>query len=304
MSEDRTVYVLESLKRYDPDAEWEKQQLTFSMGCGWAATMYKEQAEVYLKDLRENYPDATFPHNNELRIQDYIPASELEKLREELKGVNVACEGQEEVTLQCMEMSKRQNVTIDNLKVEIERIKYDGPQGSWMCDYCDLFIVSQVINVQQGTVGIPRIQKIPDCSSGCGPMRPLTWKEAAANQNEGFKRLNKVIDEREKERDKWANAAKANYNACGKLQEEINRLKKGEFTKAEIHNFCHSLNENVSREEFEKACKEYQDSLYGDKDTPDNLVRINIDAICVMGHEYRTSLDTPGNCWCGALRKT
>ena len=47
------------------------------------------------------------------------------------------------------------------------------------------------------------------------------------------------------------------------LRRENDRLLAGDFTKEEIHNFCHKLPETVSRCEFEKGCREYQDKLYG-----------------------------------------
>jgi len=262
--------------------------------------MHLEQAEVFLKDLRENYPDATFPHNNELRIQEYVPATEAEKW-----------------------------------KAEAKRIKYDGPRGHWKCDECDFALMVQAINVAQGTIGVLRVQQVPDCSNCNTPMRPLTWKEACANQDAGYKRLNEVIDEREeqlkklkaglknnntdfelafldayldkfkaltRERDDWGRIAEHNKDAfdgsleswnkaikdlkdelevaqgfhkvavaernlahhqLDKRDKEIDRLKQGDFTKEEIHEFCHKLAETVPRQEFEKGCRDYQLKLYG-----------------------------------------
>lgn len=43
---------------------------------------------------------------------------------------------------------------------------------------------------------------------------------------------------------------------------ENNRLRAGNFTREEIHGFCHHLAETVPREEFERGCKEYQQRLY------------------------------------------
>ena len=49
------------------------------------------------------------------------------------------------------------------------------------------------------------------------------------------------------------------------LRQEVARLKRGEFTHEEVHEFCHILPEVVSRDEFEECCKKYCDKLYGEK---------------------------------------
>lgn len=36
---------------------------------------------------------------------------------------------------------------------------------------------------------------------------------------------------------------------------------------------------------------------------PDTLIRVNVTKTCAAGHEYVTSFDTPGNCWCGDKAK-
>ena len=43
----------------------------------------------------------------------------------------------------------------------------------------------------------------------------------------------------------------------------IRRLLAGDFTKREIHNFCHKLPETVSSLEFASGCMAYQTELYG-----------------------------------------
>lgn len=51
------------------------------------------------------------------------------------------------------------------------------------------------------------------------------------------------------------------------LVAEIRRLKRGDFTKAEIHNLCHNLHEknsNCTLAEFQEGCKEFQNKLFGD----------------------------------------
>ena len=47
------------------------------------------------------------------------------------------------------------------------------------------------------------------------------------------------------------------------LRAELDRLKSGEFTKEEVHNFCHNLESTVSAQEFCNGCERYQQELYG-----------------------------------------
>jgi len=233
---------------------------------------------------------------NDLTEENEQLSARIDQLEEEIVGLNVACEDQEQSTLDSMELSKRLRTELDKAEVELNRVRYDGPRGNWKCPECDFFAVVQAINVNTGTVGVPRIQEVPKCSNNCGPMRPLTWKEACANQDAGYKRLNEVMDDREeqlkklkdglrnnntkfdmalldayienfktikRERDDWRAIAEHNHGICVDMNEELVRLKKGDFTKEEIHEFCHKLAETVPREEFEQGCKNYQDKLYG-----------------------------------------
>ncbi len=58
-------------------------------------------------------------------------------------------------------------------------------------------------------------------------------------------------------------ALKLAWDRIGILEAENLRLLCGDFTPEEIHGFCHKLPATVSRCEFEKGCKEFQDKLYG-----------------------------------------
>lgn len=51
------------------------------------------------------------------------------------------------------------------------------------------------------------------------------------------------------------------------LQEENERLKRGEFTPEEVQNFCHNLKGTLK--EFCKGCEEYQQKLYGSSPAAD-----------------------------------
>ena len=44
---------------------------------------------------------------------------------------------------------------------------------------------------------------------------------------------------------------------------ELDRLRSGDFTPEEIHNFCHKLPETVSAKDFASGCMAYQTQLYG-----------------------------------------
>ena len=46
------------------------------------------------------------------------------------------------------------------------------------------------------------------------------------------------------------------------LRQDRARLLAGDFTPEEIHNFCHKLPSTVSKDEFNRGCREYQDMLY------------------------------------------
>ena len=78
------------------------------------------------------------------------------------------------------------------------------------------------------------------------------------------------------------------------LRKENDRLLAGDFTKEEIHKFCHKLPETVSRCEFEQGCREYQNKLYGES-VPSSL---SDDSLCIC---YKDSNGTrkcpvhPGN---------
>lgn len=65
-------------------------------------------------------------------------------------------------------------------------------------------------------------------------------------------------------------AARLGWNACEleknkkilELRKKIERYERGDFTRDEIHNFCHNLEKTVSLEEFKRGCKEYQNKLF------------------------------------------
>lgn len=51
-----------------------------------------------------------------------------------------------------------------------------------------------------------------------------------------------------------------------KLEAEITRLKRGDFTEEEFQNLCHNLSEKVEDEcKFKEGCIAYQKKLFGDK---------------------------------------
>ena len=52
---------------------------------------------------------------------------------------------------------------------------------------------------------------------------------------------------------------------------ELDRLRSGDFTKEEIHNFCHKLDKTVSAREFANGCMAYQTQLYGSSPVMDLL---------------------------------
>lgn len=72
----------------------------------------------------------------------------------------------------------------------------------------------------------------------------------------------------------WADVAMQWINAAN---DELARLKRGEFKPEEIQEFCHKLPETVSAREFADGCAAYQRTLYGcapDADRhPDSLLR-------------------------------
>lgn len=47
------------------------------------------------------------------------------------------------------------------------------------------------------------------------------------------------------------------------LEDEIDRLKRGDFTPDEFQNLCHNLPDTCTREVFESGCKDYQAKLFG-----------------------------------------
>lgn len=55
----------------------------------------------------------------------------------------------------------------------------------------------------------------------------------------------------------------------------IRRWQAGDFTKEEIHNFCHKLPETVSACEFAAGCAEYQRKIYGRAPHADDLAAVD-----------------------------
>lgn len=49
------------------------------------------------------------------------------------------------------------------------------------------------------------------------------------------------------------------------LKKKLERYERGDFTKDEIHNFCHNLEKTVSLCEFQEGCRLYQEKLFGIK---------------------------------------
>src|SRR5215467_88781 len=76
-----------------------------------------------------------------------------------------------------------------------------------------------------------------------------------------------------------------------RLFNELERLKRGDFTEAEFHNLCHNLKAD-DRKRFEQGCKDYQDKLFGcrGKSREQKLIEagndlINIPATCLIESE-------------------
>lgn len=82
---------------------------------------------------------------------------------------------------------------VERLVMDHDRLKHDVPRSFWVCDECDFQLVTKGINMKEGTIGVLHVQ------NDCGLMRPVTWKEACANQDQADKRYNEIIDEREAE---------------------------------------------------------------------------------------------------------
>lgn len=58
------------------------------------------------------------------------------------------------------------------------------------------------------------------------------------------------------------------------LEVEIARLKRGDFTKEEIHDFCHNLHGKVTAREFCAGCEAEQRKYFNEAPTRDRLVSI------------------------------
>lgn len=73
----------------------------------------------------------------------------------------------------------------------------EGPvPGIEHCDKCDFTLTVNRLNMGNGTVTAGSADG-ESCPNGCGPMRPVTWKEWAT---EGWKRAETAADEREEMR--------------------------------------------------------------------------------------------------------
>ncbi len=81
-----------------------------------------------------------------------------------------------------------------------------GPPGEWLCDQCGFVCSSRTIDVAAGTVGVPKIQRVPDCSNGCGLLRPLTWEESEGRWANGQEALLARAEQAGRERDEAVDA--------------------------------------------------------------------------------------------------
>lgn len=60
-----------------------------------------------------------------------------------------------------------------------------------------------------------------------------------------------------------AAATSATSSVAFEAAVQIRRLLAGDFTKEEIHNFCHKIPATVSAQEFASGCMAYQMEIYG-----------------------------------------
>jgi len=58
------------------------------------------------------------------------------------------------------------------------------------------------------------------------------------------------------------------------MKAELERLRGGNFTPSEVHDFCHILPETVTPEEFAKGCEDYQVKLYGRCPTREHIEKL------------------------------
>ena len=118
----------------------------------------------------------------------------------------------------------------------------------------------------------------PDCGRELNADDECPWvaanREEIADHGPTPNQPSSAMDELDAANDAIRDLAETNHNLGIQLEDakriitaqeqEIIRLKRGEFTSDEIQNFCHNLPETVSVQEFCNGCKQYQQQLYGE----------------------------------------
>ncbi len=76
---------------------------------------------------------------------------------------------------------------IDEIREELERCKY--VPGQLRCKKCGCSVVSRILSMKSGTVGID--SKPKDCPNGCGPMWKISWPDHFKDYAKG---MDKILD--------------------------------------------------------------------------------------------------------------
>lgn len=119
-----------------------------------------------------------------------------------------------------------------------EQVKRErtGPPGDWLCDQCGFVCHSRAIDATTGNIGVPRIQQVPECSNGCGLLRPITWGENEKRWSDGqsvlLARAEKAELERGEAQAELVAVEERGVNGASALKEVI------EFTDEEFPHVC------------------------------------------------------------------
>lgn len=83
-----------------------------------------------------------------------------------------------------------------------------------------------------------------------------------------MQRLSTELQIRTEQRDKALARVEELQAKVSEQEGELARLRRGDFTPEEFQNLCHNIDVQAGRECFEAGCREYQERLFGKKETP------------------------------------